>query len=42
VGNVAYAGACFVVAGYCVVGVSTLVDRRKIRPKTDGQPVARA
>jgi hypothetical protein len=40
IGNVAYATLCFVFAGYCVVGVSTVTKRGQQRQVSDGQPAA--
>ncbi|MDT5082872.1 MAG: hypothetical protein QOJ80_7509 [Mycobacterium sp.] len=42
IGNVAYATVCFVFAGYCVVGVSTVVRRGQQRPVSDDLPAALA
>jgi hypothetical protein len=42
IGNVAYATVCFVFAGYCAVGVSTVVRRGQQRPVSDDLPAALA
>jgi hypothetical protein len=42
IGNVAYATVCFVFAGYCVVGASTVVGRGQQRQVPDDQPAALA